>query len=215
MEKEFLNEPLSSLIHFIGALLSIAALIVLIALAATKGTAWHVVGFSIFGAGLILLYSASALFHFFNISTKAKRVFGRIDHSMIFVLIAATYTPICLTILRGIWGWSILGVVWAIAATGISLKSSGVMMNKWLSTSIFIGMGWIMLIATYPLLKVISFQGFLWLLIGGISYTIGAAFYVLGEKMPRKRMFDYHEIFHLFVLAGSICHFWFMIHYLF
>lgn len=214
-KKELLNEPLSSLTHLIGALLSIIALVILIITAVDKGTVWHVVGFSIFGAGLILLYSASTLFHFFNRFTRTKKVFERIDHSMIFVLIAATYTPVCLTLLRGPWGWTVFGIVWAIAIAGISLKSSGVMMGKRLSTSIYVGMGWIVIIAIYPLLKLISIEAFSWLFAGGISYTVGAVFYHLGEKIPRRRMFDLHEIFHLLVLAGSFLHFWFILKYLF
>ena len=213
---EFKNEPISSILHLIGALLSIAALVILIVYASLHGTAWHIIGFSIFGVALILLYTASTLFHFFKTDSKAKEVFLRIDHSLIFVLIAATYTPVCLTVLRGSWGWSIFGVVWAIALAGIVIKSCGFGIKGWFSTVIYIFMGWVMVIAIFPLLKVIPLAGFLWLLFGGIFYTVGALFFGLDVKYPRKKNwgFGFHELFHVFVMLGSFSHFWFIMNYL-
>lgn len=213
---QFKNEPLSSLLHLIGACLSVIALIILVGYALVYGTVWHVVGFSIFGAALILLYTASTLFHFFRIGSKVKNIFLRIDHSFIYILIAATYTPVCLTVLRGPWGWSILGIVWTMAALGITLKARGIGIFGWFSTVIYVIMGWVIVVAIFPLLKVISLSGFLWLLFGGISYTVGALFFGLDIKYPRKSnwSFGFHELFHVFVMVGSFLHFWFMMNYL-
>lgn len=210
------NEPLSSLTHLVGAVFSVAALVILIVYAVIYGTAWHVVSFTIFGAALVLLYTSSTLFHFFSVFSKAKTVFQRIDHSMIYVLIAATYTPLCLTVFRGAWGWSIFGVVWGLAVLGIIFKSCGIGFGSKISAILYILMGWLMVVAIYPLLKVISLAGFFWILAGGIFYTVGVLFFGLEKIFPRKSKWSFgmHEIFHLFVLAGSFSHFWFVINYL-
>ena len=208
------NEPLSSLTHFIGFLLSIAGLVLLIVVASSLKTVWHVVTFSIFGASLILLYLASTLYHFFPAKSKAKRIFKKIDHSFIYILIAGTYTPVCLTVLRGGWGWSIFGIIWGLAILGIIIKSTNLKINCSVSTLIYILMGWIILIALFPLINSISKTGLIVLLLGGIFYTIGTIFYALDKTIPRTRWFGMHEIFHLFVLAGSFSHFWFMLKYL-
>lgn len=206
------NEPVSGLLHFIGVLLSIAGLVLLIVFAAQKGTAWHIVGFSIFGTTLILLYVTSTLYHFFPITSKAKRVFKRIDHAMIYALIAGTYTPICLVALHGVWGWTLFGVIWAIAAAGISIKSAGVKMADWLSTLIYIAMGWCAVIAFVPLRAALSTNGFLWMYAGGVFYTIGAVIYSFGS-IWKSKWFGAHELWHMFVMAGSFCHFWLMLNY--
>jgi hemolysin III len=214
MKKKFKdNEPTSSLLHFIAALLSIAGLVLLIIFAALKATAWHVIGFSIFGATLILLYFASTIYHFASKSKKAKKVLEKIDHAMIYVLIAGTYTPICLTALRGPLGWSILGVIWGLAALGIVFSTLGGL-NKIIETIIYVVMGWIIVFAMFPLLETIQLGGFAWLLLGGVFYTIGAVVYAIDNKFPTKsRWFTLHELFHLLVMAGSFSHFWVMLHY--
>lgn len=209
----FKNEPVSSITHLVGASLSIIGLVFLVIISALKGNVWHIISFSIFGAALVLLYLASTLYHFFDINTKAKNVFRRIDHSMIYVLIAATYTPVCLTALRGVWGWSILVVIWTIAITGISLKSSGVMMKGGLSMISYILMGWVIVIAIFPLSKIIPLSNILWLLLGGIFYTIGASFFYF-EKEEQKKIWGPHETFHIFVILGSVAHYVFVIKYL-
>ncbi|MFH1917983.1 MAG: hemolysin III family protein [Nanoarchaeota archaeon] len=208
------NEPLSSLTHFIGFLLSIAGLVLLIVFASLSGTAWHIVAFSIFGTSLILLYLASTLYHFFPKESKAKRIFRKIDYSFIYILIAGTYTPVCLTVLRGGWGWSLFGIVWALAILGVILELINVEVKGWVSTIIYIFMGWIILIALLPLINSISGKGFLILFMGGVSYTAGAIFFALDKIVPRTRWFGMHEIFHFFVLVGSFLHFWFILKYL-
>ncbi len=208
------NEPLSSLTHFIGFLLSIAGLVLLIVFASLHRTNWHIVGFSIFGASLILLYLSSTLYHFFPLDSKAKKIFKKIDHSFIYVLIAGTYTPICLTVLRGSLGWSIFGIIWGLAVFGVVLKSSNIKISEKLSTIIYLFMGWIILIALFPLLNSVTYKGFLFLLSGGIAYSLGTVFFALDKIAPRTRWFGMHEIFHIFVLIGSFLHFWFMLKYL-
>jgi len=215
-ELKLSNEPVSSITHLVASLFSVAALVILIVFATLYGTVWHIVGFSIFGAALILLYTSSTLYHFFNVGSKAKKVYQRIDHSMIFVLIAATYTPICLTVLRGPWGWSIFGVVWTIAAVGIVLKSCGIGLKDGVSAFMYVLMGWVIVVALYPLLKAVPLSGFYWLLAGGLFYTSGVLFFSLETMFPRKRKWSFgmHEIFHIFVILGSFSHFWFVINYL-
>lgn len=205
------NEPLSSITHFIGMLLSIAGLVLLIVFSAMYGTAWHVVSFSIFGASLILLYFVSSLYHLLPLESKARRIFRKIDHSMIYILIAGTYTPICLVPLRGGWGWSIFGVVWGLAISFIVLKNVDIKIPRWLFIGSYVLIGWLILIALAPLMKTISFEGLLWLLIGGTFYTLGVIFYSLDPIIKRTRWFGMHEIFHIFVMGGSFSHFWLML----
>lgn len=207
------NEPYSSLTHFVGVLLSIAGLVLMVVYAVKYSSTAHIVGFSIFGASLIMLYSASTIYHILPITTKWKKILQRIDHSMIFVLIAGTYTPICLTLPDRAWGWSLFGVVWGVAVLGIILKSTGIMMRGWISTFLYIAMGWLALIAIYPLMQWLTTEALIWLFIGGAFYTIGCIFYALDKKIGMPRWFGMHEIFHLFVLAGSISHFWLMFNF--
>lgn len=205
------NEPLSALTHLIGVFLSIAALVIMIVFA--TGTS-KVVGVSIFGSTLILLYLASTLFHIIPKKYKnAKKVFERIDHSMIYFLIAGTYTPILLVPLSGAWGWSLFGIVWTIALAGSILKMF-TNMNVTFSTILYVVMGWIITVALKPLLAVVSIPGFIWLLFGGISYTVGAIFFSIDNLVPRTKWFGMHEIFHIFVMIGSFAHFWFMLNYI-
>ncbi len=208
------NEPLSSLTHFLGALLSVSALVLLVVFAVKDGNASHVVGFSVFGASLIILYGTSALYHFFQRETRIKIIFQRLDHAMIFVLIAGTYTPIALLMPHRAWGWSIFGVTWGLAILGIVIKISGVNIREWISVVIYILMGWLAVIAIQPLLQWLSTSALMWLFLGGIFYTVGCIFFALDNIMPRVRWFSMHAIFHLFVMAGSFCHFWLMMFYI-
>ncbi|MCK5211629.1 hemolysin III family protein [Candidatus Parcubacteria bacterium] len=208
------NEPLSSLTHLIGFILSIAALVLMIVMAAKYSTAWHIVSFSIFGASLILLYLASTVYHFVPKSNKHKNTFRRIDLSFIFVLIAGTYTPIVLVPLRGAWGWTIFGIVWGIALIGIIIQIFKIKFKAWSMIALYISMGWIVVIALPVLLNSLSRASFAWLLAGGILYTLGVIFLVLDKVLPRHRWFGMHEIFHVFVLAGSFSHFWLMYRYI-
>lgn len=207
------RDPVSGLSHFIGVLLSIAALVLLVVFSTIKATPWHVVSFSIFGTTLILLYTASSLYHLLPLSEKGIRIFRKIDHMMIFVLIAGTYTPICLVPLRGAWGWSLFGVIWGLAIAGIVMKIFWLQAPRWLYTTIYVAMGWIAVVAFWPLIHGMPLGGVLWLVIGGIFYTVGAVIYAI-KKPNFSKYFGFHEIFHIFILAGSISHFWMMFRYI-
>ena len=207
-----IKDPVSCLTHMAGAIASIVGMIFLILLAVREGTPWHIVGFSIFGASLILLYSASTIYHMLDISDRVNLILRKVDHMMIFVLIAGTYTPICITALRGGLGWTLLVVIWTAGILGMILK--GVWMNapRWLSTLIYAVMGWMIILAIYPLAKAIPAQGTVFLVMGGLFYTIGAVIYGLKWPKINLKYFGFHEIFHIFVLAGSLSHF-FMMYY--
>ncbi|MBU0677203.1 MAG: hemolysin III family protein [Verrucomicrobia bacterium] len=200
MEKGLGYEIANSVIHGIAALLSVAGLIVLVVCAALRGTPWHVVSVSIYGTTMVLLFTASTLYHAFS-STRAQHVLHIIDHSCIFLLIAGTYTPFLLGPMRGPWGWSLFGVVWGLAAAGIALKIFFTGRFNILSTIIYVAMGWICLVAIKPMMATVSTTGLLWLLAGGLAYTFGVIFY-LWRRIPW-----HHAIWHLFVFAGSLCHF--------
>ncbi|GAB6181645.1 hemolysin III family protein [Desulfotomaculum defluvii] len=210
-----LRDPFSGLSHLTGAFLSVIALILLVYNAVQHGKPLHIIAFSIFGASLILLYTASALYHLLPLSPKGVLLLRRIDHMMIFVLIAGTYTPVCLIPLRGGWGYSLLVGVWALAIIGIIIKILWMDAPRWFSTLIYVIMGWLIVIAFWPLIKTVSTEGIVWMSLGGIFYTVGAVFY--GIKWPPNLVpgwFGFHEIFHLFVMAGSFSHFWLMIKYI-
>ncbi|HDQ46364.1 MAG TPA: hemolysin III family protein [bacterium] len=194
------EEIASSITHGIGAALGIAALVILVVLAAKQGDAWRIVSFSIYGVTLILLYLASTLYHALR-HPGAKRVFRILDHSSIFLLIAGTYTPFLLIPLRGGWGWSLFGVIWALATTGIVFKAIFIHRLGRLSVVVYILMGWMVLIALRPLLQNIPREGLWWLAGGGLCYTGGVVFYAM------KSVKFAHAVWHLFVLGGSICHF--------
>ncbi len=194
------EEVANAITHGIGALLSIAALVVLVIVAATKGTVWHVVSFSIFGATLVLLYFASTLYHSLTF-TRARGLFHKFDHISIYLLIAGTYTPFCLTALRGWIGWTVLGIVWTCAVLGAIVKSISVGSHVRLSTILYVLMGWVIIIAIKPLYEAISFTSFVFLVTGGVSYTLGTIFFL------RDQVKYNHSVWHLFVLGGSVLHF--------
>lgn len=203
-----IKDPVSGFTHAFGVLLSIAGILLLLSRAFAFGdSALHYVGFSVFGAGLILLYSASSIYHLLNLKPKAMLVFRKIDHMMIFVLIAATYTPICLVPLNGPWGWWLVGAVWSCAAAGIVLKAVCFNAPRWLYTLAYVLMGWACVICIYPMAKTIPLGGLILLFTGGLAYSVGALIYAV--KWPRRnaRYFGFHEIFHVLILVGSLCHF--------
>ena len=193
------EEIANSVTHGVGLLLAVAGLVVLVTLAALRGTAWHVVGCSIYGSTLVLLYAASTLYHSIP-NARAKRVFRVIDHSAIFLLIAGTYTPFTLINLRGPWGWSLFGVVWGLALLGI-LFQTGKLRHPVLSVVLYVLMGWTVVIATRPLLQTIAPGGLALLVAGGLAYTLGITFYAW------KRLPYGHSVWHGFVLLGSAFHF--------
>ena len=194
------EEIANAITHGVGAVMAIAALVVLIVISAMKGTVWHIISFSIFGATLILLYFASTLYHSLT-NVRAKNVFHKFDHISIYLLIAGTYTPFCLTALRGWIGWSVLGVVWGCAILGAVLKAISIGKRVRLSTILYVLMGWVILIAIKPLYHAMSFNGFMFLMAGGISYTFGTIFFI------RDQVKYNHSMWHLFVLGGSVLHF--------
>lgn len=195
-----LEEKLNVISHGIGFLLSIAALVLLVVYASIYGSVWHVVSYSIYGGSLILLYLASTLYH----SAKKPKLRGRLqifDHAAIYVLIAGTYTPFTLVTLNGTTGWIMFGITWAFALTGIILKIIFTGRFNLLSTIMYVFMGWIVVLAIKPLIHNLPFMGLMWLFAGGVFYTIGAVLYSI------KSIKYNHAIFHVFVLAGSFCHF--------
>jgi hemolysin III len=192
-------ELANSLTHGLGAVLGTAALVVMVVVASLHGTARHIVGASVFGASLVLLYCMSTLYHAFR-GPRVKAVFHILDHSAIFILIAGTYTPFCLGTLRGGWGWSIFGVIWGLAVAGITFKAVFGPRYRYLSTLVYLGMSWLIVVAVRPLWLSTPHAGLLWLGAGGLSYTGGVAFY-LWKRLPYS-----HAVWHLFVLGGSACH---------
>jgi hemolysin III len=194
------EEATNIITHAVGFFLGIAALVLMVVRASLHGDAWHIVGASIFGAGLVILYAASTIYHSVR-GVKARKVFRVIDHATIYVLIAATYTPFALVTLNGWVGWTIFGIVWGLAVTGIVLKVFFTGRAEVLLTLMYIAMGWMIIFAAKPLVENLSVAGLTWLVAGGVAYTVGAVFYGIN-----KLKFN-HAIFHLFVLLGSICHF--------
>jgi hemolysin III len=193
------EEVANSVSHGLGVVLSLGALSVLIVYAALRGTAWHVVSCAIYGTTLFLLYLASTLYHALP-GARLKRIFKAIDHASIYLLIAGTYTPFLLVPLRGPWGWSLFGVIWGVALSGVLFKVFFAGRFKGLSLALYLALGWMALIALRPLVQVLPRTGLVWLVAGGLCYTIGVIFYVL----PRRYS---HAVWHLFVLAGSAAHF--------
>lgn len=212
MFKKF-REPVSGLTHLFGVAISIVGLIVLVKYALKLNNLWHISSFVIFGVSLILLYSASSVYHLTSASQKVIRVLRRIDHSMIYVLIAGSYTPICLIALRGRLGFTILAIIWSLAVLGIIVKNFWFNAPRWLSTFFYIFMGWLVIVAIFPLARVFTTRAIMWLVLGGISYTIGGIIY--GSQFPKvkNKYFGSHEIFHIFVLVGSFCHYWLVLRY--
>ena len=204
----YAREPINGFTHLGGAILSFAGLLALvIKTTLTSPTAVDITAVIIFGISLVLLYSASATYHLVVASDKVISFLRKIDHSMIFILIAGSYTPFCLIALNGIEGWITFGIVSGIAICGVVFKMVWFNCPRWLSTSVYIGMGWISVFIIIPLYKSIALGGILLLLAGGISYTIGAIIYGLKPKALKFKNLGFHEIFHIFILIGSLCHY--------
>lgn len=203
------KDPGSAITHFIGMIMSLFATLPLLMKAAKSPDPINIIALSIFALSMILLYTASTVYHTFNLSDKINRRLKKFDHMMIFVLIAGTYTPVCLIALKGPVGYTLLGVIWTMAILGITLKAFFVYVPKWVSSVIYIAMGWTCVLAFTPLLANLPRAAFLWLLAGGIIYTIGGVIYALKLSLFNKRhkYFGSHEIFHLFCMGGSACHF--------
>jgi hemolysin III len=194
------EEIANAVSHGVGLLLAVIASLVLVVAAVQRGRMAGIVGASIFGATLVLAYLTSTLYHALAMNL-AKRVFRILDHGAIFLLIAGTYTPFMLGPLRGIWGWTLLGLVWGLALAGVVFKAVGGVRFPKLSTCLYIAMGWLVIVAMDPLRLHLPVSGFYWLLAGGIAYTAGVAFFA-----PKRLRYS-HFVWHLFVIAGSACHF--------
>lgn len=202
--------PWSAITHGIGAVLAVLGTALLLVRSVLLGLdAWHIVSFSIYGASMICLYTASTLYHSLNTSVAGRIALRKYDHCSISLLIAGSYTPICLTILRthGAWGWTILGIIWAMAVAACSLSLLWINSPRWLTSGVYLVMGWLAVFALYPLSHTLPVPGMFWLVSGGILYTVGGVLYAVkwpGRNNPR---FGCHEVFHLFILFGSLCHF--------
>ena len=195
------EEIANSVTHGVGLLLSVAGLAFLVVTAVATGDSWRVTAASVYGATLVLLYATSTLYHALP-GRRVKAVFQRLDHAAIYLLIAGTYTPFVLGPLRGGWGWSLFGVVWALAVLGIVLKSVFGIRLAVLSTVVYLVMGWLAVIAAGPLVAHVPAAGLQWLVAGGVLYTLGVAFFAWDQRVRYS-----HAVWHLFVLAGSVAHF--------
>ena len=204
-----IKDPGSAITHFIGMIMAVLAAWPLLLKAAQNPDRLYLIAMSIYAASLILLYAASTTYHTFDKSPKVNTLLKKIDHMMISVLIAGSYTPVCLLVLRGKIGIILLTIVWSIAITGILIKAFWVYCPKWVSSILYIGMGWTCILALPQILEALSPAAFGWLLAGGIMYTVGGVIYALKLSIfnNRHKYFGSHEIFHLFVMAGSACHF--------
>ena len=207
-----IREPGSAITHFIGMMMAIVAAAPLLVKAALDADMTALVAMTVFIGSMVALYGASAVYHSVTVKENILKVFRKLDHMMIFVLIAGSYTPVCLVVLGGRMGYTLLAVVWGIAVVGMVVKACWITCPKWFSSLVYIAMGWVCLAVFGTLWNTLPHSAFLWLLAGGIVYTAGGVIYAL--KLPifnaRHKYFGSHEIFHLFVMGGSICHFVFM-----
>ncbi len=200
------EEIANSITHGLGIVLSIAGLAVLAAFAGIFGSAWHIVSCSIYGGTLIILYTASTLYHSVQRS-RTKHIFRMLDHSAIFILIAGTYTPFTLVNLRGPWGWTLFGIIWGLAILGIIVSTVPRFKSRVISLILYLGMGWVVVVATKPLLSSVQTGGLVFLLLGGLFYTSGLAFYAW------KKLKYHHALWHVMVLLGSMFHFFAVLFY--
>ncbi len=209
MNKLQIKDPGSAITHFVGMILAAGAAAPLLMKAHRETGSLTVAALGVFICSMILLYAASTIYHTFDISPAVNRVLRKIDHMMIFILIAGTYTPVCMVVLGNRTGWLLLLLVWSIAIVGILIKAFWITCPKWFSSVLYIAMGWVCVLAFTQIVKALPSAAFCWLLAGGLIYTAGGVIYAL--KLPlfnsRHRNFGSHEIFHLFVMAGSLCHY--------
>lgn len=202
-----LREPVNGFTHFIGILMAIVCTILLLTRKTGPFTLRHAVSFAVFGGAMILLFTVSTLYHWLPLTGKKLELFRKIDHIMIFVFIAASYTPICLITLRGGWGWWILASVWGITVLGFFLKIFWLGAPRILYTAIYLAMGWLIVIAIFPLLERLPAAALLWMAAGGVFYSVGATIYALKKPDPWPGRVGFHEIFHICIILGSFSHF--------
>ena len=204
-----LREPVSGLTHGAGAVLALAGLVWLLQLG-NERTGWHTVSFAVFGATMVLLYTSSTLYHLLPLSDRGVQRLRRLDHSMIYVFIAGCYTPICLVPLRAGWGWAVLGTIWGLACLGVALKLLWLEASRWVRIALYLAMGWLSVALLPTLWQLLPGTGFAWLAAGGLAYTVGSVVYALERPNPFPSVLGFHEIWHVFVMAGTFCHFWLM-----
>lgn len=205
-----IREPFNAISHLVGLVLAAAGTILLLRMAHGTGER---VAFAVYGGSLILLYGASTIYHSLPLSVHQLRPLRTLDHIAIYFLIAGTYTPVAMVTLHGPWGWTLLGTAWAIAVAGIPFKIWFLDAPTWISTGMYLGMGYIVLGAAVPLAARVSPAGLAWLVAGGLAYTVGAIIFTRERPDPFPGVFGHHEIWHLLVLVGSGCHFGFMLRY--
>ena len=204
-----IKDPGSAITHFVARVGAVAAATPLLLKASREPGPLHIAALSVFMCSMILLYAASTIYHTLDISPKVNKLLRKLDHMMIFILIAGTYTPVCMVVLGDKTGWDLLALVWGIAIAGILIKAFWITCPKWFSSLLYIAMGWVCVLAFTRIIHALPRAGFGWLLAGGIIYTLGGVIYAL--KLPlfnsRHKHFGSHEIFHLFVMGGSLCHY--------
>ena len=204
-----IKDPGSAITHFVAMVGAVAAATPLLLKASREPGPLHIAALSVFMCSMILLYAASTIYHTLDISPKVNKLLRKLDHMMIFMLIAGTYTPVCMVVLGDKTGWDLLALVWGIAIAGILIKAFWITCPKWFSSLLYIAMGWVCVLAFTRIIHALPRAGFGWLLAGGIIYTLGGVIYAL--KLPlfnsRHKHFGSHEIFHLFVMGGSLCHY--------
>jgi hemolysin III len=208
------NEYFNAISHLIGTILSLAALIVLVTFSALEGKAVHIIAFSIYGTSLFLSMLGSCLLHFFLLFDKYKRVFGVLDHTAIYILIAGTYTPFCLVTIRGGLGWTLFGIIWGLAIFCITLKAIFFAKIPPIVSNIsYLLMGWLVFPFIGPIYQQLGFEASVWMAVGGICYSIGAVIFALAKPNPFPPFFGSHEIWHVAVLLGNASFFWVMLRY--
>ncbi len=208
-----MREPANGLTHLAGVLLSLAALVALVAIGLRRGSATVLIALIVFGLSQVALYTASTLHHSLSLSPRANARLLRFDCMMVVVLIAGTYTPVCLFALRGIWRWGLLGAIWGLTLIGLVMMTRWMDAPRWASTTFYVALGWIGVVATPALFHALPLAGFLWMLAGGAVYTVGAVIFLLERPDPFPAVFGSHALWHCFVLGGSACCFWLVVRY--
>jgi len=212
--KKYMREPINGLTHFAGAIFSIVGLVLLLMDASARGSVSHIVAFTMFGLSMALLYTASALYHSLKVKEKTIALLQRFDHMMIYVLIAGSYTPICLIVLEGDFRWFVFISVWSVALVGILKKFFWISAPHWITMFLYLAMGWMGVFLFPTLFEKLPIPFLLWIATGGLAYTLGSLILGLKKPDPLPGWFGYHEIWHLFVMAGTFSHFWAFYQYL-
>lgn len=210
--RRWIREPFCGLSHGLGVLLSIAGMVVLLML--SRGRPWHTAAFAIYGGSLIVLYSLSTIYHVLHVKPRVEHWLQRLDHSAIYLLIAGCYAPVCLVSLHGVWGWSLLGTVYALAIVGIVLSLAWRAAPHWIRVTLYVLMGWLAIIAFGPLRAAFPPPALAWLIGGGIVYSVGTIVYATDRPHLWPGRFSAHDLWHVFVLGGSACHFVFMLRFI-